>query len=137
EMEEWVRRHDRNHAIRLLGSLDALTIADIMRNCVAFLHPSAYETFSVACAEALCCGAPVVASKVGGITEFVDQTNGILIKENTVQEWIQGLSYFISEIGAFDRKVLAMRAAERFSAKKVGASYYGVIRELIESYTNT
>lgn len=68
-------------SIQFLGPKKSNEIAEYMRNAIALIHPSEYETFSVVCAEALACGCPVIASKVGGIPEFVNDENGILLNE--------------------------------------------------------
>jgi N-acetyl-alpha-D-glucosaminyl L-malate synthase BshA len=58
---------DRTHA---LGAQEAviplLSIADV------FLLPSAQESFGLAALEAMACGVPVVASRVGGLPEVID-----------------------------------------------------------------
>lgn len=47
----------------------------------AFVLPTAYETFSLVCMEALACATPVFATPVGGIEDYlVDGVNGYQIK---------------------------------------------------------
>jgi glycosyltransferase involved in cell wall biosynthesis len=47
----------------------------------AFVLPTAYETFSLVCMEALACSTPVFATPVGGIEDYlVDGVNGYQIK---------------------------------------------------------
>ncbi|MCV9388807.1 glycosyltransferase [Reichenbachiella ulvae] len=66
---------------QLLGSLNSDEIALEMNQASALVHLSNYETFSVVCAEAICCGCPVIASDIGGIPEFINESNGYLIKD--------------------------------------------------------
>jgi glycosyltransferase involved in cell wall biosynthesis len=57
-------------AVVVLGEQDPvmplLSVADV------FLLPSAQESFGLAALEAMACGVPVVASRVGGLSEVVD-----------------------------------------------------------------
>jgi len=49
-------------------------------NCNVFCCPSVYEPFGIINLEAMACGAPVVASAVGGILEVVvDRETGYLV----------------------------------------------------------
>jgi L-malate glycosyltransferase len=88
EMNSWILKYDLNNSIKLLGVLEQSEIADYMRRCKAFLHSSTYETFSVVCAEAVTCGAKVVASNVGGIPEAVGCC-GLLIDGAYAHSWYE------------------------------------------------
>jgi glycosyltransferase involved in cell wall biosynthesis len=49
----------------------------------AFVLPTAYETFSLVCMEAMACSVPVFATPVGGIEDYlVDGVNGYQIKRD-------------------------------------------------------
>jgi N-acetyl-alpha-D-glucosaminyl L-malate synthase BshA len=63
--------------VRFLGKQEAveevLSVADV------FLMPSASETFGLAALEAMACGVPVVASRIGGLPELItDGETGFL-----------------------------------------------------------
>ncbi len=72
---------------RKLGVERAVVFAGIRRdvpvalNCFdVFVLPSLWEGFGTAIVEALACGAPVVASRVGGIPEIIDHgVDGLLV----------------------------------------------------------
>lgn len=69
------------HGIEYLGVLDPPGLARWMNAADLLCLPSFGEGTSVAVSEALACGTPVVASRVGGIPEQVrDGQNGLLVE---------------------------------------------------------
>ena len=128
EMQEFVRNRNLEMRITLLGPLSKAEIAKEMQTADCFLHPSSYETFSVVCAEALCCGLPVIASNVGGIPELIDDESGVLL-QNNLQEWIRGLFSFIVSRPIADRKKIASSALERFNPTAVSERLIAVYQQ--------
>lgn len=64
--------------IKFLGNRE--DVDQILCAADAFLLPSNYEAFGLAALEAMACGVPVVASRVGGVPELVqDGVNGFLV----------------------------------------------------------
>ena len=47
-------------------------VVDILSRADVFLLPSATESFGLAALEAMACEVPVVASRVGGLPEVID-----------------------------------------------------------------
>lgn len=111
-----------NSNIEFLGALDRSAIATHMRTCKAFLHPSAYETFSVVCAEAMSCGAPIVASDVGGIPEVITSSD-ILVEKNDQESWLTGM---VKITNIHNYKPLQ----KSFSNSIVGENYKKVLHQL-------
>jgi glycosyltransferase involved in cell wall biosynthesis len=63
-----------------------------------FVAPSRTEAQGVAMCEAMACGLPVVASRVGGIPEFVrDGTDGLLYAPNTPEVLAQTVYSLLSD----------------------------------------
>lgn len=111
--------------ITFLGILDADQIAIQLNKATAFLHVSAYETFSVVCAEAASCGCPVIASNVGGIAEFISDRNGILLDENKSDAFFKAMKRQI-EIP------LNVTDLPNFSSMIVGKKYYEVLHKVVK-----
>ncbi|RLI95708.1 MAG: hypothetical protein DRP00_06400 [Candidatus Aenigmatarchaeota archaeon] len=64
----------------IFRSLSHLQLSKIYNLCDVYIQPSLYESFSLTVLEALACGKVVVASKVGGIPEFLrNEKNGFLV----------------------------------------------------------
>ncbi len=105
-------------------------IAEKMNRSLAFIHVSDYETFSVVCAEAACCGLPVIASRVGGIPEFINDTNGYLLQKNSKEELIRAIEHVINT--TYNRKHNARLAQQNFSPQKVGHTYFKILQEILQ-----
>ncbi len=56
--------------VKFLGNRE--NVDEILCAADAFLLPSHYEAFGLAALEAMACGVPVVAARVGGVSELVD-----------------------------------------------------------------
>ncbi len=66
--------------VRSLGTVPPRKVADWLRAADVYVHPSRADTFPNGVLEALACGTPVVASRVGGIPEQVTEATGVLVE---------------------------------------------------------
>ena len=96
--------------VRFLGWQPDEVIRDHYRTCRALLFPGE-EDFGIVPAEALACGAPVLALDRGGVPENVDDRVGLLYDEPTVAGLLRALDAFESPDRLHD-PALARRKAE-------------------------
>ena len=77
---------DKPANLRLLGQLDQGALAQTVEAAACVVVPSlAPETFGLAAAEAMAAGKPVIASRMGGLTEIIrDEIDGILVEPGDV-----------------------------------------------------
>lgn len=128
---EYIQEHQLQDHMICLGRLDQSDLAFEMQSALAFVHISNYETFSVVCAESICCGTPVIASAVGGIPEFVGIENGILVKNESSKELTDAMESVIIN-NHFDRPSIARRGALLFEKQRVGQLYCNAINSSLE-----
>ena len=109
---------------------------DVLRTATALVLPSMQENVPMVVAEAMAAGVPVVASRVGGIPEMVeDGVTGLLVPPGDVAALQRALSRVLgdrtaaSAMGAAARK----RAAERYAAPEVARATAAVYREVLAS----
>jgi len=66
--------------VRFLGHIADEALIEAYRACDAFVLPSDYEAFGIVLLEVMACGKPVVATRVGGVTDIVtDRQTGLLV----------------------------------------------------------
>lgn len=126
--------NDRNlgHRFRLVGSVPQINLPTYYRAADVVAIPSRYESFGLVAVEAMACGVPVVASRVGGLTFTVeeDQT-GVLVPKGSSADLAQALTYLLENPLVRDRMAAAARlSAERFSWPVVASAMLGVYRRL-------
>lgn len=122
--------------VHLLGHLqDQKALAELYRKVKLTVLTSRRETFSMPCAESLCCGTPVVGFKAGapemiameGYSQFVEygDLDGL---EQAVRTWLDD--------EALDRDQLAARAAEVYGARQMVENFARVYKECYETKTD-
>lgn len=117
--------------VDLIGQLGEQEVAHWMRRSHAFIHASDYETFSAACAESLACGTPVVASRVGGIPEFVGADDGILVDQNDAERFAEAIALNWDSLLRSDRARRSERMLARAGMRAVGERYAKVLESVV------
>lgn len=97
----------------------------------AFVLPTAYETFSLVCMEAMAAGLPVFATRVGGIEDYLrDGVNGFAIERSARNITEKLCSAFEDEAGFATLRAGARATAESFGWDSVATKYLELLEEL-------
>lgn len=79
EFIDELKREELEDVIRIHGSIPPLMMPSYYAGADICVNPSRWESFSLVVIEAMAAGRPVVASRVGGIKEIIDDgVNGLL-----------------------------------------------------------
>ena len=113
--------------VTFLDPLPHRDLADLYRAADAVVIPSASETFGLVALEAAACGAPVVATAVGGLRRLVrDGQTGYLVPRRDPAAFAAALSRVITDPAARDR--LGANAVELARSYPWSRTADGVLR---------
>ena len=122
--EQLALRHNVQDRIYFLGKQDnvneLLPLADLM------IMPSQMESFGLAALEAMACGVPAIATRVGGVPELIDdQINGLLFEVGDVESMANAAIALLSDRSRLQSFSAAARqtARERFCASSIIPRY--------------
>jgi glycosyltransferase involved in cell wall biosynthesis len=106
-------------------------VASLMRAADFLVLPSLGETFSVAVVEAMASGLPVVASRVGGVPELVDDRSGVLVEPGDADALCDALVHMVDRHRDYRREAIRERAVARWSRDSVGYTWTDVYRGVL------
>ena len=95
--------------------------------------PSQTESFGLAALEAMACGAPVVASRAGGLPEVMDDgVNGILEPVGSVEAMGRRAVELLRDRARHARmREAAIAKAREFSADRIVPMYESLYEEVV------
>jgi D-inositol-3-phosphate glycosyltransferase len=132
-LDEVKERYGLKEMVAFLGSRSQDTLPYYYAAADACVMPSLYESFGLVALEAMACGTPVVASRVGGLPYVVrDGETGLLVPDSDPAALAEGLRRVLTEPDLRDR--LGARAHEvagEFSWRRVAAENIDLYRQVL------
>jgi glycosyltransferase involved in cell wall biosynthesis len=107
-------------AIFFAGEVEYPVVAQQLQQAQAMILFSKMENMPCVILEALCSGLPVLATRVGGISEVVSAANGILIEPGDELALYQGILSMAQDYERFDRQQISGDAQRQFSYQAIG-----------------
>lgn len=120
--------------IDFLGTIPYSKLGNLYRNSDILVNPSLSESFGMSLAEAMSFGLPVIATRVGGMTELVDEgSDGVLVPPADVKGLSEAMEYFLKASLNAPSLLLSMgetafkKAQKRFSWEKIAQDFCAVL----------
>ncbi len=132
KLTKLARDTGRADSIRFCG--ETADIRPYLQQATLFVLPSFSEGLSNVLLEAMACGLPVVATRVGGTVDLVqDGVNGILVEPDNAGQLYQAMKKILQDkdlakaLGVQARKT----AVEKFSLESVTEQYVSLYQALV------
>jgi len=125
-LERQVRAFNLQDCVAFLGALAQKELPQHYASCAVFVLSSVREGMGLVLAEALLCGAPVIATNSGGMTDIVrDGETGLLFPERDARALADAIEKLLND-RALAARLAANGAAwvrERFTRERVAAQF--------------
>lgn len=120
ECEDLAARLGLQHQVSLVGSVRPADVAGYLSDADLFFLPTAQENFFTSAAEALAAGRAVVATRVGGFSDYADDANSRLVDDAAPA--VLGRAILDAQVAFKDvpAEVIADPIRARFSPDAVG-----------------
>ncbi len=119
--------------VKFLGAISYQEIAQNMQAADALIFFTRYETFGCVLAEALCCGTPVIASKIPVLQENLqDQGNALFVEPENEEDLAKKMEEFSFNKNLFLAESIARQATDKYHYNKVGEDFFKFYKTVVK-----
>lgn len=124
---------EENNALRIeiFGIQKPEEVASRMAAANCFILFSNYENLPCVLIESLACGTPVIATNVGGISEFVNERNGILIPGNDTLALQKAMEQMLMNEKIFSAEKMRTDIEKEFSVMQIGRRFTQIYDDVL------
>ena len=124
-----------NFPTHFVGHLDDDSLINLYSSADVTIIPSRQEAFCQTASESQACGTPVVAFKIGGLTDIVErQKTGYLAKAFDTQDLAKGITWVLEKKHELSLcKQSRTRALEKFSQKILVEKYQAIYEKVLNN----
>ena len=119
-IKEYSNKLKHQERLRFTGVLEGQEFIGELAFSDFLVLSSNYETQGVVLLEAFACGLPVVSTKVGGIPEIVNESNGILVPPQDPVKLADAMQTMMYTYQNYDANMLRNSIIKKFSNESVG-----------------
>ena len=109
----------------------AESLCEVFSACDFFAMPSMQEAFALTPMQAMACGLPVVAFPVSGTSELINEHNGVVCTDFTVEALQEGIMTLMSR--HYDAAAIRQDMVNRFSPVAIAQKYCSLYNDLLKN----
>ena len=122
--------------VRIIGYVPDDLLVSLYQQAELFVLPSIFEPFGMTAQEAMACGTPVVASKLGGIKSIISSgKKGLLIDPSDANEFADAISMLLKDRRLAERlgRVGHRTIQDHFSWEAIAERYLAFYEKYMDS----
>jgi|GEM_PF-253568 len=117
---QYARQLQLSGNVTFTGGVHYQQVALFIKQSHALVLFSRYENLPCVILEALCAGLPVLCTRVGGVSEVINESNGLIIESEDEAALLKSMQHLIDNYGQYNSRAIAGNANQRFSYQVVG-----------------
>lgn len=121
-----------NHPVVFRGMLNHHQVAELMQESDVLVMFSRFENLPCVILEALSCGIPIISTDVGGIREWINEHNGILINEGDEDALYEAFITMMEQHDKFDPENLRNYAIEHFGEDVIAREFIEIYKQALK-----
>lgn len=124
----------KDEVVFFTGLQEGEALLDKMHRADAMLLFSRYENLPVVILEAFACGLPVISSDVGGISEHLTPSRGILVPPLDENALVVAMDTMIDDKEKYDKEALRRYAVDHFSMQVIGKQFDMIYAQAMQAH---
>lgn len=120
KIERYVALHGLEKSVRITGTLTKESLHLLFIGGDFLVFPSRHETFGLIAQEALVTGMPVIAGNTTALDECIDDTMGIKVDPDDVDQIAEAMVQLAQNPEQFDGREIRKKVVERFGLEAFG-----------------
>jgi glycosyltransferase involved in cell wall biosynthesis len=114
---EEIERYGLTKHINIKGFISKEVLLKSFGNYSFLVSTSLSETFGLVIAEAIMYGLPVVCTDSGGIRDFVNESNGIIVPVKNPKAFSNGIIQMINNLNNYNLSQISSEMTEKFGSR--------------------
>lgn len=132
-LQQIISDADIEQSVIFHGKLSAAALCKLYQQCDFYVCASDWESFGLTMLEALFAGLPVLSTNCGGVLEFMNKENGVLIHNDRKEETLlNGLLQMTNQLSVFNRQAISASVNKQFAGSIIKDNYYSLYKQVLK-----
>lgn len=135
EVKDFIADNLQNVDIRFKGLVKTRReMANYYQQAHIFVHPTNAENLPCVIVECLCCGTPAISNNINGVTEMLNDSNGLLSPVKDDHAMFVNLQFLITNLHKYNNQEIANAAQALYYPEAVGRQFISIYNKALISH---
>ncbi|MGP8217634.1 MAG: glycosyltransferase [Bacteroidia bacterium] len=130
-LKELAKSMKINNAVHFAGRKTGDDLVKIFQDAGAFVLFSNYENLPCVMLEALCCGIPVIGTRVGDIAKYLTPSNGILVDPHNEKQLLAAMVNIIQNRSKYNPPEIRASVAGKVNSEVIANQFSDIYNKVL------